>query len=72
MNTLDYLDLDTIAKQLDCNKARLLKAIKAGELQAMTGIARGYRVKPEWLEAWLNSHTVNTPKQSEEEHAHHG
>lgn len=55
----DYLDLDTVAEQLKCNKATLLKAINDGELKAVEGVWRGYRTTSAWVQEWLDRKTVN-------------
>ena len=57
--TEEYLDLETIASQLGCNKATLLEAIDEGELTAIKGVWRGYRTRQEWVQAWLQNKTVN-------------
>lgn len=54
----DFIDLDKAAKLLDVNKTTLLRAVKQGKLQA-TLLGRGFKTKPEWLQKYVDSLTVN-------------
>lgn len=55
----DYLDLDTVAKQLDISVATLRSAIDNEELKAIKGVWRGYRTTDAWIQEWLDRKTVN-------------
>ena len=54
-----FLDLKTVAEQLGCHIATLLKAIEDEELTAIKGIGRGYRTRQSWVDAYVAHKTVN-------------
>lgn len=51
---MEYIDLKTVAKKLDCHPATLRKAIKDKELEAVKGVWRGYRTTWPQVQDFLN------------------
>lgn len=55
----EYVDLDTVAKQLGCHKLTLLQAVRNQKLTAITGVWKGYRTTWQWVQEYLNGQTIH-------------
>ena len=61
--TFDFIDLDEAARLLEVHKTTLLRAIKAGELEAVK-LGHSYRFTEVALKKWVASKTLNAQEQS--------